>query len=80
MRKIVHTRDQPNARENSSEVVVRLFRIWLVETVTFQFSVPVSTKKQRRQRKSFKMTAVEKVDKKTKVTKAFIQYGCLRNG
>ena len=54
MRKIVHTRDQPNAGENSSEVVVRLFRIWLVETVTFQFSVPVSTKKQRRQRKSFK--------------------------
>ena len=54
MRKIVHTRDQPNVRENSSEVVMRLFRIWLVETVTFQFSVPVSTKKQRRQRKSFK--------------------------
>ena len=54
MRKIVHTRDQPNAGENSSEVVVRLFRIWLVETVTFQFSVPVSTKKQRRQRKSLK--------------------------
>ena len=54
MRKIVQTRDQPNARENSSEVVLRLFRIWLVETVTFQFSVPVSKKKQRRQRKSFK--------------------------